>query len=563
MTESDRELHDIIINVLKSDLTTPGLADIENYDAVLVLGEDVTNHSPRLALSLRQATRNLGKEMAVGVQIPQWHDAAVRELAQDDRSPLIVITPVEDRLDEVASQSIRLKPSDIAQMGFDIADAIAGNSNDVTPEITGIVSALTSAKRPLIVSGTGLQNPDIMRAATNTALALQATNPDTGMFLCASECNSVGVAMLDNDGSLNKLLESEPDLIILLENDLGHRLGHRFDSFVSGNKNLVVVDHLDNASTSAAQVVLPAATFAEAEGTFVNNEGRAQRSMAVYKPQGEIQASYQLLDRLNTSMGGNQRSSSELRQAIVDQNQALSGIIDAAPQADFRIQGSKSSRMTHRYSGRTAMLADVSVHEPKQPVDRESAMAFTMEGVQQQAPASLRAYIWSPGWNSNQSIHKFQSEIGGPDIGGDTGVLLVESTISLAAYAASPTEPSTLVGKHHIFGSEALSANAEELSQLIPRPYIRMNQSNANVLKVANGDGVSSQTPSRELRFAVIIDDDLSDDCLVYPLIPELTHLNGLKSIELTRVNDNWVSDTNPLSPKLAPGNLITSDRTS
>ena len=81
--------------------------------------------------------------------------------------------------------------------------------------------------------------------------------------------------------------------------------------------------------------------------------------------------------------------------------------------------------MTHRESGRTATRADISVHEPKQPVDNESAMAFTMEGNQQQAPASLRAYTWSPGWNSNQSIHKFQSEVSGSDSTGDPGVLVV------------------------------------------------------------------------------------------------------------------------------------------
>ncbi|HIG41020.1 MAG TPA: NADH-quinone oxidoreductase subunit NuoG [Gammaproteobacteria bacterium] len=571
MTDTDRELHGIILDALSSDLVTPTLADIEDYDAILVLGEDVTNHAPRLALSIRQATRNRSAEMADATQIALWHDAAVRELAQHDRSSLIVATPVEDRLDEVASQVLRLKPSDISQLGFDIAESLSNsslsdsNSSETSAETASIVTALTNAKRPLIVSGTSLQNANIMKAAVNVALALKTNNPETGLFLCASECNSVGVAILDNQGSLTGLLASEPDMVVLLENDLAPRLGQGFESQVSKIANLVVIDHLDNASTSASHIVLPAATFAEAEGTYVNNEGRAQRSMAVYKPKGDIQASYHLMDAIQLGAKGvindgastELRSSTEIRHDLVNQHPVLRGIIDAAPEADFRIEGSKSSRMTHRASGRTAMLANISVHEPKQPVDSESAMAFTMEGVQQQTPASLRAYTWSPGWNSNQSIHKFQSEIGGSDTGGDTGVILIAPNESLTPYTIGQIDRGTLVAKLHIFGSDELSANSEELSQLIPRPYIRLSSLNANALGVSNGDGVSCQTQGGELQMAVIVDDNLPVDCMVYPRIPATAQLNGIESIELSKITE-WVSDLNPLSPK-----LITTDRTS
>ncbi len=35
----------------------------------------------------------------------------------------------------------------------------------------------------------------------------------------------------------------------------------------------------------------------------------------------------------------------------------------------FRIRGQKLAREPHRYSGRTAMRANISVHEPRQPQD--------------------------------------------------------------------------------------------------------------------------------------------------------------------------------------------------
>ena len=45
---------------------------------VLVLGEDMTNTAPRLALALRQSVLNLALELVEGLKIPGWLDAAVR-----------------------------------------------------------------------------------------------------------------------------------------------------------------------------------------------------------------------------------------------------------------------------------------------------------------------------------------------------------------------------------------------------------------------------------------------------------------------------------------------------
>ena len=68
----------------------PSMRDVESADAVLVLGEDVTNTSPRLALSLRQSVRNRALELADDMHLPHWQDAAVRNLAQDELSPMYI-----------------------------------------------------------------------------------------------------------------------------------------------------------------------------------------------------------------------------------------------------------------------------------------------------------------------------------------------------------------------------------------------------------------------------------------------------------------------------------------
>ena len=100
----------------------------------------------------------------------------------------------------------------------------------------------------------------------------------------------------------------------------------------------------------------------------------------------------------------------------------LNGILAAAPTRDLRLRGMKIARQPHRDSGRTAMLADVKVAEPQQPEDTESALAYSMEGFPGEKPAALTPFYWSPGWNSNQSVGKFQQEINGPRKSGDACV---------------------------------------------------------------------------------------------------------------------------------------------
>ncbi len=62
-----------------------------------------------------------------------------------------------------------------------------------------------------------------------------------------------------------------------LENDLyRHTDTASVDRFLSSGKKVVVIDHTVNSTTKKASVLIPTGTFAEADGTLVNNEGRAQ-----------------------------------------------------------------------------------------------------------------------------------------------------------------------------------------------------------------------------------------------------------------------------------------------
>ncbi len=167
------------------------------------------------------------------------------------------------------------------------------------------------------------------------------------------------------------------------------------------------------------------------------------------------------------------QSLDELTTAMAAEMAVFASIQQVAPP---RTAVGKIAREPNRYSGRTSMLANISVHEPKPPDDPDSALAFSMESGPETAPPSLNPFFWAPGWNSVQATNKFQSEVGGPLRGGDPGVRLIEPSLELGwqYYSAVPAvfrpQPDEwlLVPIFHIFGSEELSRHAQSIAQLAP-----------------------------------------------------------------------------------------------
>ncbi|MEH6587253.1 MAG: NADH-quinone oxidoreductase subunit NuoG [Halioglobus sp.] len=497
-----------------SAAVTPDIRSMESADAILILGEDLTNTAPRLALALRQSVRNKAFEMAADMRLEPWQDAAVRNLAQNQRSPMFIAACGTTRLEDVAESNINLAPQDIARLGIAIAAVIAGKSiegfdPETQTQAKKIAAALQGAKRPLIVSGTSCGNEDVMQAAADVANALCQSGQQAMLTLTVPEANSLGQAMLvgNNSPCLGELASrssnGEYDVLVVLENDLYHRAPEaEVNRLLAGAGTVIVLDGLDNRTTSAATLVLPAASFAETEGTLVSLEGRAQRHYPVFLPKGERRPAWVWLLACSKELGI--ASVTELHQfddvtrACAASVPNLAGITGAAPDHHFRNVGVKIPRQPHRYSGRTAMRADISVHEPKQPVDDESPLAFTMEGLNSSQPGSLLPFVWAPGWNSNQALHRFQSEVGGALRGGTAGMRLLapgqaraaETGITPAAFTPAQGQWQ-LVPRHRIFGSEELSALSPGISELTEDGYLEIRGDDAEALGVGDGDGLS------------------------------------------------------------------------
>ena len=496
----------------------PTLRDVETADAVLVLGEDILNTAPRVALSIRQAARGSALEMADAAAIPAWQDAGIRGHAQGSLSPVFLASTLPTDIDDIATATLHATPQDTARAGYAIAHRIDGDFT--APEgvvadefVERVAAALGAAKRPLIVTGTGAGERGLIEAAANIAWALGARGADPALLIAPQEANSFGAAMSDAgltlEDALRAVASGAAETLIVMENDLYRRAeSARVDAALAADARVVVIDSLEHATAQAANLVLPAATYAECNGTFVNYEGRAQRFYQVFEPKDEIAASWMWLRRVAQAAGRNGcdwASIDELAKACAASVPALAAMPEAAPTADYRGEAdTRIPRQPHRYSGRTAMRADVNVHEPKPTVDDETPFAYSMEGENTgRQPGSTVPYVWTPGWNSNQSVFKFQQEVNGGLSGGDPGVRLIANAADSAGadarqfrnpppafVAGDAGDGFALLPLHAIFGSDELSARSWPVAECSPSPYIVLHPEDARELGVAAGDGV-------------------------------------------------------------------------
>ncbi len=541
MAQSELALVRRVAELLQQGVTAPSLREIEGFDAVLVLGEDVTQTAPRIALALRQAAKSKARAMAAEKKVLEWQAEAIANIAQRDKSPVFIASTTATRLDDIAEATFRAAPDDIARLGFAVAHAldatapaVAGITAEQQALAQQIAATLKAARKPLVVSGTGQLSQAVLEAAANIAAALKKAGNEAGLTLVVPEANSIGAALMGG-GSVQDALAlisaGQADALVVLENDLYRRAeAAQVDSALAKAK-LLVVDHQRTATAEKALVVLPAASFAEGDGTLINNEGRAQRFFQVYDP-----AYYNLASQIKESwrwlqgVGGSARSKSlpwakldEITAAVAAAYPVLAGIHDAAPESDLRIGGRKIARMPFRYSGRTAMRANQSVHEIRQPQDVDSALTFSMEGYAgPNEPSALIPFAWAPGWNSPQAWNKFQDEVGGHLRQGDPGVRLFSgadagfSGVAPEAFAAR-ADAFKVVPTYHIFGSEELSARADVMAERIPSAYVALAASDAQRLGVAAGQSVRVQAGEVSCALPLVIDASLPTGVVALP----------------------------------------------
>ncbi|MFC6980468.1 molybdopterin-dependent oxidoreductase [Microbulbifer taiwanensis] len=494
---------------------SPSTPDIENADAILILGEDLDNTAPRISLAVRQAARNRQKQQAKKLKIPLWQDASVRQL-RGEHSPVFFAGTEISGLADVANATLFDAPGQIALFADAIAQLIQGSdaaAMDLAADRRELAmrtaDTLLAAKNPLIISGCSSRYGDLIRGAGKVATAIaNRTATNCALYLACPEVNSLGLAQFFSPGRghLEQLTqelhgkERDPLTLVVLENDLYRRADPQtVERILSCADEVILLDSLLNSTVKRADLIFPAAATAESQGSYINSNGQTQRFYAVYEGGGYIQESWRWLAdaasfceqiTADLSVIAAWQHSMDLSEAVAAEFPTFEALEKVGPDEDYRIDGLKVARQGHRYSGRTAVRAKAEVAEFPPHLDPDAPMAFSMEGIQSPGATPLSANIWSPGWNSNQSIFKFQQGIGGARKGAKGPFKIRRQSQSIPDWTISAAEPEQdeeqliTLPIYRMFGSDELSASAAAIASVIEVPFALINRADAERLGV-------------------------------------------------------------------------------
>jgi NADH-quinone oxidoreductase subunit G len=269
--------------------------DIDEADAILVLGTDPLHSSPILDLRVRKAVRRNGAKLVVATERPTALDGGAEAIA-------------------------RFAPGQAAHFVSELASAIGGADNVASP----VAETLREAGKVVVVWGERIAREDgAAEALLDVAKATgMATAEGAGLLEIPDTTNARGLreagCLPDAGPGLSEtaagrsteeirgaLISGEITSLILF----GADPLRDFPDTPAWEEALTAADFVvsfsmhENATTAKADVVLPLETHAEKDGTVTHPDGRLQRVRPSASRPGGIRSNITVLSELAAKLG--------------------------------------------------------------------------------------------------------------------------------------------------------------------------------------------------------------------------------------------------------------------
>jgi NADH-quinone oxidoreductase subunit G len=276
-------------------LTTENRAsqeDVRNADLIALVGCDLLDEAPMMALAVRQAWRNGARVYLVETQneiqsalAPPLTKAGVGGISLQDETANPPQSPFVKGGHNREATSLPFEFVHAASLAdVPLSEArrpviICGTSRTGVETIEEIQSALVP---PFTKGGPGgISQPDQTANPPQSPFDKEGLQPEPKLAFILDGPNAFGcaeLARLHHCVALSAALtDGRIKGIISFEADLSHDLPH-------GITVLGAADWRPTGLMARAGVVLPTTAWVEQEGIFVNNEGRAQRFKKVMNP---------------------------------------------------------------------------------------------------------------------------------------------------------------------------------------------------------------------------------------------------------------------------------------
>lgn len=281
-----------------------GLAGIEEADYLLLVGSNPRVEAPSFNARIRKATRHFGLKVArIGVSSDLTYNAT-----------------------EYGNDASLLKK--------------------LTSGRHEISKALKAAKKPMIIVGQGaLARADgahVLKAARDVADKYCIRDDWTGFGMLHTAAGRIGGLDLGlvTDGGVDGIMKDAESGKLKLVFSLG---ADELDAKRLAKSTVVYIGSHGDAGAAHADIILPGAAYTEKSGTYVNTEGRYQRTVKAAFAPGEAREDWTILRALSDVVGHKlpYDSVDALRTALVKE-QPLAAQMDEVPAntwTDFGTEG--------------------------------------------------------------------------------------------------------------------------------------------------------------------------------------------------------------------------------
>jgi NADH-quinone oxidoreductase subunit G len=296
---SDRRSMAAFFANLTVPLATHG--DIRHASTILLIGGEPEEEQTYTAKQIRQAVRNGGAK-------------------------LIVINETPIRLSGRASQFIHVDAGSIDAVALALSEsvdaALAARLGVDVSEFEGLLKTIGETQGDLIIMVGNDLSPDAQAAVAAAADSFSSETRRVLLHPLPLYNNSVGaIDILPGARSVDDVIKTSNALLIV---------GSLHDPSQLAGKDFVAVQELfQTETTDQADIIFPAASFAEVDGTFTNNAGNVQRVRRAIDPVHQSKPDWMITSMIAQEMGvelGFQSSASVVFRMLCDAVPAYAGL---------------------------------------------------------------------------------------------------------------------------------------------------------------------------------------------------------------------------------------------
>ncbi|HVQ38664.1 MAG TPA: molybdopterin-dependent oxidoreductase, partial [Pyrinomonadaceae bacterium] len=262
--------------------------DIRYAKTILLIGGEPEELQPLTGKQIRQAVRNGGAK-------------------------LIVVNSVPIRLVEQSAQFIHIRPGTENAVALTLANDFydgqaAGKLGIETSELQTLRQTIADTQGDVVIMFGGELSADAQAVLAQLPYAFKGEGRRVLLHPLPLYNNSVGAHDMGLDGgAMNaiQMLDAAGDAIrgmYIAGSFLPEQLAGREEALAKLDF-LVVQELFETATTAHADVVLPAASFAEIDGTYTNNDGLVQRVRQSIPPVNQSKSDWMITAQLALELG--------------------------------------------------------------------------------------------------------------------------------------------------------------------------------------------------------------------------------------------------------------------